>query len=146
MKRTLLTAALALSAVALLTGCSESAIRAEAPGGTHGTTGVIPASGAYTLYHVSKMDNWGAPVTTEKVITLNLKENERVGFLYELASDKQFNPDAQSSVVAFAGTFKKDLGPIRSIEDHYYWCSPADWDQYWAGRPSRVVAQKVVQY
>ena len=148
MKRTLITAVLALSAVALLTGCSDTPIRAEAPGSsTAGQTGVIPSSGSYTLYHVTKSDYWGAPATTEKIVTLDLKANDRVGFKYELAADKQFNPDARSSVVAFAGSsFSKDLGPVQSLEDHYYWCSPSEWDSFWAGRPTRVVAQKAIQY
>ena len=145
MKRIFLIAALALPA-ALLTGCAESSIKAEAPGGDHGQAGTVSSSGSYTLYHVTKFDNWGAPETTEKVITLDLKANDKLGFEYYLPKEKQFSPDAQSDVVAFAGSYRANLGPIQSINDHYYWCSPNDWSGYWAARPERVVIQKAVQY
>lgn len=146
MKRILFTAVLAFAAV-LSTGCAGSAIKAEAPGGTAGQTGTVPSSGSYTLYHVTKFDRWGAPETTEKVITVDLRANDRVGFQYVLPKEKQYMQDAHSEVVAFAGaTFRQNLGPITTLDDHYYWCSPNDWDSFWALRPERVVAAKAMQY
>ena len=86
-------------------------------------------------------------MTTEKVVTLDLRANDRVGFEYVMPKDKEYMQDAQSDVVAFAGPSQHwNLGPITSIDDHYYWCSPDNWDLFWAGRPERVLAQKTIQY
>ena len=148
MKRILLTAVLALTAV-LSTGCAGdgNSIIAEAPGGPHPRNGVVPSTGTYTLYHVTKFDEWGCPVTTVKVVTLELKAEEHVGFEYLLPKERQYNSDDQSDVIASAGAnFRQNLGPVQSIEDHYYWCSPSDWNVFWATRPERVVFRKAVQY
>ncbi|HWE02064.1 MAG TPA: hypothetical protein VG326_06600 [Tepidisphaeraceae bacterium] len=129
-------------------GCTYDAatISAEAPGGTHGQCKAIDAPGTYALFHVTQFDMWGAPVTTEKLITLNLKDKDHLGFEYIIPKDQQYNGDAKSEVVAYAGSFKRNLGPITSINEKYYWADPNDWDGYWKSRPERVLAKRATMY
>ncbi|HZK82745.1 MAG TPA: hypothetical protein VFC46_16795 [Humisphaera sp.] len=129
-------------------GCSYDAntIRAEAPGGTHGQCNAVGVSGTYTLYHVTQFDMWGAPVTTEKLVSLNLTGNEHVGFDYVTPKDQQYNGDAKSEVIAYAGKFRRNLGPITSINEKYYWADPNEWEGYWSSRPERVLAKRATMY
>ena len=147
MKLSLLIPGLAVAAL-FVTGCNydPSPIAAEAPGGTRGIAGPVPASGPWTLFHVTEYDMWGAPVQTEKVITLQLKANERVGFQYVLPPDQNWEPDAHSDVIAYAGSWHKDLGPIQTLNDHYYWANPEEWNGYWSQRPTRVLAKRATLY
>jgi hypothetical protein len=148
MKRIFLISALALFATAL-TGCTYegSSITAEAPGGYNPQKGVAPSSGTYTLFHVTEFDVWGAPSKFEKVVTVRLKEKDRVGFDYVIPADKMYDADAHSDVVAYAGAgFRKNLGPIQTMDDHYYWANPDDWSTYWAGRPTRVLGKRFTLY
>ena len=147
MKLTLFIPALALAAL-FTTGCSydPSPIAAEAPGGTHGMAGPVPTSGSYTLYHVTEFDVWGAPVQTEKVKTITLKANERVGFEYVMPPENKWDAEAHSDVMAYAGSWSKNLGPIQTLNDHYYWANPDDWSGYWSTRPERVLMKKATLY
>jgi hypothetical protein len=147
MKRILLIPVLSLAAL-LSVGCNYdgNTIRAEVPGGNHGQSGMVPTSGNYTLFHVTEFDKWGAPTKTVKVATLNLKENERVGFRYVVPEDKQYDADARSQVVAYAGSHEWALGPIQGFDDHYYWANPDEWDGYWSMRPVKVLGNKATMY
>ena len=145
MKRNLFTVLLTLAG-SMLVGCAgPSAIKAQAPGGSP-LTGSVSSAGSYTLYHVSKFDEWGQPAHTDKLATVQLNADEHIGFKYVLPKEQQYNPDAQSSLVAYAGSFTQEIGAIPSINDHYYWCSPSDWDNYWAGHPARWAFKTAVQY
>ena len=148
MKRNFLIAALGLVALAL-TGCSYegSAITAEVPGGYHGQSGTAPSNGVYTLFHVTEFDVWGAPSKTEKVTTIQLKASEHLGFEYYMPADKAYQADAHSDVIAYAGSkFRKNLGSIQTMDDHYYWANADDWDGYWSSRPMRVLGKRATLY
>jgi hypothetical protein len=147
MKRFLLIPALTLAGLVSV-GCNYdgNTIQAEVPSGYHGQTGNVPTSGQYTLFHVTEFDKWGAPTKTEKVATKTLHENEKVGFDYILPADKAYDADARSDVWAFAGSYRVNLGPIQTLNDHYYWANPDDWDGYWSMRPERVLAKKATMY
>src|SRR5471032_1561380 len=107
MKRILLTAGLALAAVTSF-GCSSgSTIKAEVPGGTYAKPGIIESSGSYTLYHVTKLNIWGGPDQYEKVTTVDLKASDSIGFEYVMTKEKQWDPDAKSDIIAYAGTFRR---------------------------------------
>jgi len=140
----LLTPVLAMAAV-LSTGCADSGtIRAQTPGGsTYTQAGVTQNAGQYALFHVTSFDEWGAPVTTEKLDTLTLGANVPVGFQFIVPKDRQYDPDAQSDIIAYAGSFRRNLGPVHSIDEKYFWAIPGEWDGYWSGRPERVLTKRL---
>ena len=75
------------------------------------------------------------------------KEHDSLGFQYDCALlPKQYDADATSDVIAFARSWKLNLGPIKTLNDHYYWANPDDWDGYWAMRPERVLAKRATLY
>lgn len=143
----LLTPVLALTAL-LSTGCSYDAgtIRAQTPGGSHNQAGVTDGAGQYALFHVTSFDMWGAPVTTEKLDTVSMGADQPIGFQFIVPKDKQWDPDAQSDVVAYAGSFRRNLGPIHSMDEKYFWAIPGEWDGYWASRPERILIKRATMY
>lgn len=145
MKRTLFAVGLSLAALSLGCGSSQT-IKAETPGGSANLAGHVDATGTYALYHVTSTDKFGVPTHYEKVTTVDLQANEQLGFQFVMPKEKQWNPDAKSDVIAYAGSKNWNLGPITSMNEHYYWANPNEWDGYWAGKPERAVLQRLVQY
>lgn len=122
----------------LAVGCgSSNPIRAEAPGGNKGLSHRVHSSGTYSLYHVTQWNGQGQPVNAKIVASYRLQRNQRVGFKYVFGSNAQWEPDAQSSVIAFAGDHSLDLGPIHSPYEKYYWADPSGWGAYWSTAPAR---------
>lgn len=143
MNRFWLTPVLALAALSgfACTIDKDSAIPAAAPAGNFGQSGSV-SGGTYDLYRVTQWDMWGAPTNAQKITSVNLNANEHLGFDYELPKDKQYSPDAQSDVIAYAGSRRINLGPIHSMDEQYFWATDGQWDGYWAGRPTRVLARR----
>jgi len=148
MKNYLLVPVLALTALVSV-GCSigdTTSIPASVPGDRFGRSNRVDAAGSYTLFRVTQWDQWGAPASSEKLTTVNLQAGDLVGFDYVVPKDKQYSPDAQPGIVAFAATTRINLGPIHSFDEKYFWAKPGEWDSYWAGRPERVLMRKATFY
>jgi hypothetical protein len=138
MKHFLITPVLTLAAL-LAVGCGNSdPIRAEAPGGRIGQSHHIKSDGTYALYHVTRWNDMGQPKAVEKITTLHLKSGDRVGFDYVADPETIWEPDAHVDIVAFANnSFRRNLGPVRSRTEKFYWADENGWDGYWAGEPQR---------
>ncbi len=138
MKPFLLIPVLALTVLTSF-GCSiaeHPSIPASVPGGRFGQSNKVAQAGTYAVYRVTQWDMWGAPVNAEKVISVDVQANDRVGFDFVMPKEKQYSPDAQSDVVAYAGSRRINLGPLVGIDEHYFWANPNDWDGYWLGAPN----------
>jgi hypothetical protein len=138
MKHFLIFPVLTLAAL-LAVGCGHSdPIRAEAPGGRIGQSHHIKSDGTYALYHVTQWTDMGQPKAVEKIAAMNLKAGDRVGFDYFSDPNTVWQPDAHVDIVAFAGSsFRRNLGPVRSRTEKFYWADVNGWDGYWAGEPER---------
>lgn len=145
MKRFLLLPLLAVTTLACF-GCGSNnngGVRASVPGGAYSAqSATADAEGTFALYRVMHFDKLGVPLDAEKIASVNLHSSDRLGFDYVVPSDKKWDADTHSDVVAYAGSFRQNLGPILTINEKYFWCNPNEWDGYWSGQPARVLESR----
>ena len=139
---------LAVSCIAMLSvGCGGSGqnnpIRAAVPGGGFGQSHRVHQSGTYTLYHVTHWNDSGQPVNAQKLASVSLRANDRVGFEYRLNGEQRWQPDAESDIIAYAGDQRMNLGPLRSMTEKYFWVKQGEWNSYWSTQPERTITKAV---
>lgn len=129
-------------------GCSEggSSIYAAAPDADFSTHYTVQGGGHFTLFRVTAWNPDGQPAATERVATYDLRPGERLGFNWVTDHGHMYDPDAQMSLEAYAGSHRANLGPIVSRSEKYYWADANGWNMYWAGEPSRRTMNTVTMH
>jgi len=125
-------------------GCGEggnSAIYAAAPDANFSTHYTVQGGGRFTLFRVTSWKKDGQPAATERVASYDLRPGEKLGFNWVNDRGHMYDPDAQMSLEAYAGSHRTNLGPIVSRSEKYYWADANGWNMYWAGEPSRETSK-----
>jgi hypothetical protein len=147
MKRSLLLSGLVTLGL-FAAGCSQHTtandVVANAPAGDNHLSGRIPETGTYILFRVNAAGRvTDRPTSVTQVASYDLQEGDRVGFEW-VPDEKSANaPDAHMDLIAYAGSARQNLGPIETLEQHYYWATKAGFDHYWKDEPINGFVQRM---